>query len=70
MRLKNFRAEETVFKLGDMGHEFFIILDGLVRVQVPTKVKCDSKETFMKELVNKYEHVIWRSIDDYENIRF
>jgi hypothetical protein len=60
-----------VFRYGDPGSEFFVILHGNVSVMVPTLVRCETKERFYDELMEKHEHVIWKSIPgDWESVKF
>lgn len=62
VRLRTFKQGETVFRYGDPGQEFFVILNGRVQVLVPTLVRFDSKEAFYEELLSKHDLVIWKSV--------
>jgi hypothetical protein len=62
IRLQTMKQGEAVFRCGEYGHQFFVILAGSVSVHVPTVIRFDTKETFYKELLEKYDQVIWKSI--------
>lgn len=70
MKVRTIKAGEEVFCYGEFGHELFIILNGRVSVNVPTKVYLESQQEFFDALISRFNSVIWKSIEDSENVRF
>ncbi len=68
--MRSLKEGDYVFNFGEIGHELYIILNGRVTVHVPTKVYLESKEEFFDALISQFDSVIWRSVEDSENVKF
>lgn len=33
-------------------------------------MKCESREEFFEEIIEKFDSVIWKSVEDSENVKF
>lgn len=55
LKLRTCKTGEAVFRHGDLGTEFFVIIHGKVSVLVPTLVKFESKEAFYQDLLMKHD---------------
>lgn len=42
--VQEFNAGETVFKFGDRGHHFYIVLDGEVEIRTPSPVELEEAQ--------------------------
>lgn len=48
LTIEEFAPQETVFEIGDFGHKFYIILEGIANVQMPSQSNPDARETVSK----------------------
>ena len=56
MKYKYFGERETIFKFGDYGDQFYIILEGKVSVRVPKVVKLSfTRHELFKYILSNYE---------------
>ena len=43
MRLRTHRQGDAVVRFGEVGQEFFVVLQGRVSVRVPTIIECETR---------------------------
>ena len=61
MTVEEFKQKQNVFKFGDTGNKFYIILDGKVAVLIPDKVRVTPEVTekrkeevfYLKGVINR-----------------
>ncbi len=70
MTVRSYRAQDVVFNYGDQGSEYFVIARGRVSIRVPTKVDFSNKSEYLEAIADHYDNVLWRTVDDFENVRF
>jgi hypothetical protein len=70
MTVRTYRVGDVVFNHGEQGNEYFVIARGRVSIKVPTLLKYNSKEAMIQGIADNYENVIWRTVENPEDIRF